>query len=341
MLRKRTTPELFSSLILLAGLLLPLHAATAQPPGQIVFVSSRDGQFNKIWVMNANGSAQTQLSFGAGNETDPAWSPDGAHILFVSNPVPGSSGTHIALMNRRGGGIRNITTELGAYRHPQFSPDGTEVLFSKRVGDNETELYLIPAEGGRPRHLPMPLDVAVGDVLSFDQPTWAPDGLTMAFWVWRLSERRLPNDGNVYRAGVDGQHLQMLTDGIGRNSDPAWSPDGQYIAFFGARPEGEGIFLLDADGGRPRLLSAKDAIGGPSWSPDSEWITYVSTPDGNQDVFIMRADGSDAVNLTHGVTSADHSPSWSPAALVSIPTVAAGSSWAQVKQGAPQEDPED
>jgi len=321
------------SLILVVALLLLPGPATAQPQGRIVFVSSRDGQFNKIWVMNANGSAQTQLSFGTGNETDPAWSPDGESIVFVSNPVPGSDGTHITLMDRHGQGMRNITTEPGGYRHPQFSPDGTQMLFSKRIGDSETELFVIGSDGGERRHLPMPLDVAAGDVASFDQPTWAPDGLTIAFWVWRQSEQRSPNNGHVYRAGIDGQHLEMLTDGVGRNGDPAWSPDGLHIAFFGARPEGEGIFLISATGGRPELLPVVGVIGGPRWSPDSEWITYVSTRDGSQDIFIVRADGTEAVNLTQGIMPADHSPAWSPAALRSIPTVVVGMSWGDAKSG--------
>ena len=309
--------------LITAGALLSIGAVSAQPQGRIVFVSSRDGQFNKLWVMNANGSAQTQLSFGLGNGTDPSWSPDGERIVFVSNPVPGSDVTHIALMDRHGQATRNITTEPGEYRHPQFSPDGTQVLFSKRIGTRETELFVIGSDGGEQRHLPMPLNVDPGDVASFDQPTWAPDGLTIAFWVWRKSEQRSPNNGHIYRAGIDGQHLEMLTDGVGRNGDPAWSPDGLRIAFFGARPEGEGIFLIDTTGGGPKLLPAVGAIGSPRWSPDGEWITYVSTRDGNRDIFIVRADGTEAVNLTQGIMPADHSPAWSPSALPSIPTCSA------------------
>jgi TolB protein len=318
------------SYLLSLALLLPA-ILVAQPPGQITFVSSREGQFNKIWVMNANGSAQTQLSFGAGNETDPAWSPDGEHIVFVSNPVPGSDGTYVALLDRRGGVPRNITAEPGAYRHPQFSPDGRQILFSKR-GDNATELFIIDVGGGEARHLPMPLAVDAGDMVSFDQPTWAPGGRTIAFWVWRQSELQSPDNGNVYRADIDGQHLALLTDGMGRNRDPAWSPDGTRIAFYGDRPEGAGIFLINADGGRPTLLPSSKAIGSPSWAPDSGWLTFVSTRDGNQDIFIMRADGSEAVNLTQGIPQADHSPAWSPASLPSIPTATEGPSWGQVKQ---------
>lgn len=313
-------------------------AAMAQPPGQILFVSSRDGQFNKIWRMNANGSAQTQLTFGSGYETDPSWSPDGIHVVFVSNPAPGSPGAHLAIMDRHGTGIRQLTTEAASYRHPRFSPDATQILFSKGVGDNETELFVMPvdvslAPDGGQRHAPMPLDVVAGDVVSFDDASWSPDGLTIAFWVWRVSELGTPNHGNVYRAGPDGQDLQRLTDGIGRNSEPAWSPDGQRIAFFGARPEGEGIFVMNASGGKPTLLSTGGAADHrPSWSHDSQRLTFVSTRNNNQDVFIMRADGTSAVNLTPGSTAADHSPAWSPASVTSVHTAVPAAPWSQVKK---------
>ena len=86
-------------------------------------------------VDNANGSEQTQLTFGEGLESDPAWSPEGERIVYVSNPVAGSQATHIVMVNRRGGGQRIVTTELGVYRHPEFSPDGSQILFSNRITD--------------------------------------------------------------------------------------------------------------------------------------------------------------------------------------------------------------
>ena len=319
------------TLTLIVALTIPA-TIIAQPPGQIVFVSDRDGQFSKIWLMNANGSQQTQLTFGDASENDPAWSPEGERIVYVSNPVPGSQATQIVVMNRRGGAQRIVTSKLGVYRHPEFSPDGSQILLSKQVAENETELYVVATAGGEPRHVPMPLSVAVGDLASFDQPTWAPDGLTVAFWVWRRSELGTPNFGNVYRAGLDGQNLRRLTDGIGSHRDPAWSPDGTRIAFYADRPEGEGIFLMDPDGGRLRLLSTSAVDWAPSWSPDGEWITFVSTRDGSQDVFIMRADGTEAVNLTVGVAPADRSPSWSSVVLPQIPTSMQATGWAEAKK---------
>ena len=161
--------------------------------------------------MNANGSEQTQLTFGSGYETDSSWSPNCLWITYVSNAVPGSQGTHIAVMDRWGLVSRNLTVDVGAYRHPKFSPDGTQILFSKRVGETETQLFAVGINGGEPRYLPMPLPGTGNDVVSLDQPTWAPDGRSIAFWVWRGRDRSIPNDGNIFRAAPDGQDLQMLT----------------------------------------------------------------------------------------------------------------------------------
>ena len=184
-----------------------------------------------------------------------------------------------------------------------------------------------------PRHLPMPL-IVPGDVASFDQPAWAPDGLAIVFWVWRRSEVGTPNFGNLYRAKTDGQDLERITDGVGRHRDPAWSPDGRRIAFFAQRPDGDGIFLMDPDGSRLRLLSTEPALDrSPSWSPDGEWITFVSSRNGSQDIFIMRADGTASVNLTEGVAPADNSPAWSSVVLPQIPTPVQSAGWAETKAG--------
>jgi Tol biopolymer transport system component len=331
--RKPALAESLRSMVvpLLLLLLLSPQDLAAQPQGRIAFVSSRAGEFNKIWVMNANGSEQTQLTFGSGYETDPSWSPNGLWITYVSNAVPGSQGTHIAVMDRWGLVSRNLTVDVGAYRHPKFSPDGTQILFSKRVGETETQLFAVGIIGGEPRHLPMPLPGTGNDVVSLDQPTWAPDGRSIAFWVWRGRDRGMPNDGNIFRAAPDGQDLQMLTDGVGRNQSPAWSPDGTRVVFSGLRPEGEGVFLIDAVGGKSRLVtSASEGGASPAWSTDGDWITYVSSQEGNRDIFIVRPDGTEKANLTAGITQADHSPAWSPK-LAPLPTAVPEISWGQVK----------
>jgi TolB protein len=320
-------------MVLATLILLAATAVAAQPPGQIAFISSRDGQFNKLWVMNANGSQATQLTFDDGYESDPSWSPDGERIVFVTNPVPGSDATWIATLRRHGGTPVLLTASPGRFASPVFSPDGSRVLFSREIDPGEWELHAVDAAGGEPVHLPMPLSVDAGDVASFDQPTWAPDGRTIAFRVWRHSEFGTPTLGRIYRAATDGQDLQPVTDSNGSDESPAWSPDGQRLLFSGERPEGLGLFLVDAAGGRATALPSMRGIArAAGWSPDGEWITFQSNAAGNQDIYLMRLDGSERVNLTEAVTAADTSPAWSPARVPYRPTAVPAATWGRIKQ---------
>ena len=94
-------------------------AAQAAFPGQngkIAFTSDRSGAF-QIYAMNPDGSGQTQLTNDGGN-FQPAWSPDGRRIAFVSNRDPSDQNcndfdipcnTEIYFMNADGSGQTRVT----------------------------------------------------------------------------------------------------------------------------------------------------------------------------------------------------------------------------------------
>jgi Tol biopolymer transport system component len=127
---------------------------------------------------------------------------------------------------------------------------------------------------------------------------------------------------DVYLVKADGSGLVNLTDNPARDMYPAWSPDGDLIAFCSDREGPSQIFLMRPDGTGVSLLTpAIDDCGNPSWSvpiwsPDGGWIAITSAPGGSfpeaaLDVFVVRADGSEVINLTDH-PAADSGPSWSP-----------------------------
>jgi len=93
---------------------------------------------------------------------------------------------------------------------------------------------------------------------------------------------------------------------------PAWSPDGERIAYMGYEGAQAEIWVMDADGDNVRQLTAN--LGQdtePAWHPNGGRIAFASSRDGGSDICVMDADGSDVVNLTQ-TPWYERSPSWSP-----------------------------
>lgn len=92
--------------------------------------------------------------------------------------------------------------------------------------------------------------------------------------------------------------IQQLTR-EGRNLRPAWSPDGQKVAFYSNRTGNDDIWVASLDNGEEVQLTTDPASDRrPNWSPDGIWIAFDSDRSGNRDIWIVKADGSELKQLT-------------------------------------------
>jgi TolB protein len=114
--------------------------ASFSPDGKSIVHRRSQGDSSKIFVMNADGSDDRDVSGPSSLDGWPAWSPDGKRIVF-SRRV--RERFQLFVMERDGGNARQLTDAEGEFTNPRWSPDGATILCSRRLGD--INLILFPA----------------------------------------------------------------------------------------------------------------------------------------------------------------------------------------------------
>ena len=183
------------------------HGNAAFTLVRIAFASDRDGNW-EIYVMNADGTAQTRLTNDAADDQNPAWSPDGSKIAFQSDRY--GSGYRIYVMNADGTAQTRLTG-VGYDENPAWSPDGSKIAFHTR-GGGSAEIHVMNADGtGQTR---LTNNWPIQDFA----PSWSPGGSKIAF----VSDR--DGDDEIYVMNADGTGQTNLTNDPAIDHSPAWSP---------------------------------------------------------------------------------------------------------------------
>jgi TolB protein len=267
---------------------------------QIAFVSARNGA-KELWVMDYDGANQRPLTLLRSISLTPRWSPDASRIAFTCfAPVNGLVSAQICMYSLDSGRVLSFARFRGTNSAPAWSPDGAQIMFSSSMQGNP-ELYVTDTNGGRPKRLTF----ANGASTS---PAWNPKtGQTVAF----VSDRGgIPK---LYLMNADGTNvIELDLPDKGYLIDPAWSPNGQLLAFSWRRPDGNyDIYVMD-----PASLQiveiTRDAGRNerPSWAPDGRHIVFESTRAGARQIWVMLADGTQPRQLT--TSGSNESPNWSP-----------------------------
>ncbi len=116
----------------------------------------------------------------------------------------------------------------------------------------------------------------------------------------------------IYLMDYDGRRLRRLTTSSTLNLSPAWSPDGErmaYVSWSSGRPA---IWVMDSVGKTTRVTTAGgDLNSAPAWSPDGRRIVYNSDADGNSELYVVELGSGRNTRLTH-TPAIETSPSFSP-----------------------------
>ena len=266
----------------------------------LLVASARAGDY-AIYVLNADGSAQTRLtenaaarsSNGVFFQVEPDWSPDGRSIAFASRR---GGSFDIYVMNADGTGTRRLTATSDDDDNPTWSPDGRRLAFN-RAGD----IYVMSADGTGVRRVTVEMDPQT-------DPAWSPDGKWIAYV--RGSQGTVGVDlRELWLVQPDGKRNHALTTMGVSSYSPAWSPNSTRVAFAtNVESTQFDIYTIGVNGtGLQRVtVNAEDTFE-PAWSPDGKTIAY---SEGGA-IYVTDAAGKTAKRITDE-TNNDSSPAWSP-----------------------------
>jgi TolB protein len=263
------------------------------PDGKRIAFTRQTGAGFDVYVMNADGTGQRNLTRSPADESDPAWSPSGNQIAYGRDSSRSGDGSDIFVMNVDGSGRSNLTpgpaSENAPAWDPAWSPDGKWIVY----GGGEA-LRVMRRNGSGDREL-RSSRVGRGGVSG---ASWSPDGKKIAFETvpWEITNN-VDIHSDIFVVDPAGGRRKRLTKTT-FNHDPAWSPDGKRIAFTQDYDD-EGVFVMNADGsGRRNLTRSRGYDMQPAWSPNGTRIAFANNRDGDFDLFVMNADGSNQRRLT-------------------------------------------
>ncbi len=227
----------------------------------------------------------TAITSYAGVQAEPALSPDGRSVAFVSN----RSGHYNIYVNLIGGGMPvEITHGPNLKIHPAWSPDGTTIAYGRVDRSGSWDIWETPALGGTPRRV----------ILDAFEPSFAPDG--------RLVYVN-GGDGTVWEAGALGENPHRLAgapQGYAVDLDPRMSPSGRLLAFTAIQGSGGPygtLAVAKLATGKIRLLPQAGALAlSAAWSPDSRTVYFASNRAGAMNIWKIGADGKGLTQITAG-----------------------------------------
>jgi Tol biopolymer transport system component/DNA-binding winged helix-turn-helix (wHTH) protein len=232
-----------------------------------------------------------------------AWVPDGRSLIVADNTAPSGPVVLFRISIESGDRERLTSPPAGALgdSSPTFSPDGGVLAFARHVRPGAAEVYVMEMPGGKPRQL-------TSGARAMDGLAWSRDGKELVM----ASKQGSGSVSHLWRVRVSDGSVERLPVPSERLSDPAFTPDGRYVAFTQTQLD-LNIWRLPLSGGpaQPLVASTLEDVG-ERYSPDGSRIAFASNRSGTWEIWTCGNQGEDPAQLTNFGGPNVGNPRWSP-----------------------------
>ena len=291
---------------------------------EAVMTDDRSEYINQVWLCNADGSNQVQLTKADKNSSNPKWSPDGIWIAFTSSR---DSKTNLYVLPVGGGEAEKITdvkTNVGNY---SWSRDGSMIAFimpdaaddkEEKNKKSKNDWYFMDEEIKQNRIFVVWMDKkdTAGKLVqkkitkekyninAFD---WSRDGKQIVYSHGLSPEVNHNAYSDISLIDIESGVIKSIAATAAGESNPQFSPDGNYIAYFStdapvdwSGPRHAKIYSM-ADGKSWRLKATPDENGGiVGWTPDGKNIIWNEANRTLNSVYLLSVDGKSITEWNKG-----------------------------------------